>query len=146
MGRYVNRTLLNGEAVVFETHLHRILYLAPVLLVIFGIGCASSNAALGGSLIVLGGLLFMGRMIRRATSEYVVTNKRVVIKTGIVSRKTLEMMLSKVESVDVQQGIVARILGFGRILVVGTGGSREPFSMIARPIEFRRAVQTQQAP
>lgn len=85
--------------------------------------------------------LWLQPFIRRATSEYAITNKRVIIKVGLISRRTLEMNLSKIESVNVNQSILARLLGYGSIVVIGTGGTRETFHNIAEPLMFRRKFQ-----
>jgi uncharacterized membrane protein YdbT with pleckstrin-like domain len=71
----------------------------------------------------------------------VITNKRIVIKRGWISRKTLEMNLNKIETVNVDQSIWGRIFGFGSITVVGTGGTREVFESIKKPMEFRKKFQ-----
>ena len=60
--------------------------------------------------------------------------------TGLISRRTLEMNLEKVETIKVDQGIFGRILGFGTVTVVGTGGTKEAFKWMAEPLAFRRAV------
>jgi uncharacterized membrane protein YdbT with pleckstrin-like domain len=70
-----------------------------------------------------------------------VTNRRVVIKTGLTSRKTIEMLLNKVESIEVIETAFGRMLGFGTIVVIGTGGTLEPFHNVAHPLEFRSQVQ-----
>jgi len=138
MGKYVQETLLRDERVVFETYYHWMIYFWPVFF------CVAAIPTMGITLII-GIPSLISAWIARATSEFAITNKRVIIKIGWIRRKTIEMNISKVESVDVAQGIFARIFGWGKITVVGTGGSREPFSMIAKPMEFRRAVQHQDA-
>jgi uncharacterized membrane protein YdbT with pleckstrin-like domain len=72
-----------------------------------------------------------------------VTNRRVLIKTGMSSRRTLDLMLSRVESIGVEESTAGRIFGYGSVIVRGTGGTPEPFLMIAHPQDFRRAVQEQ---
>ena len=94
-----------------------------------------------GSLLTLGIWPFM----TRRTSEYAVTNKRVIAKEGWLSRRTVEMNLPRIESLAVQQGMGGRMLGYGTVDVIGTGGTRERFSRIGAPLEFRRAVQEAQA-
>ncbi len=123
MGKYIQSTLLDGESVVYETRLHWITFVSLRTLY----------------------TLFLGPLIDRWTSEFAITNKRVVIKTGFVSRHTLEMNLSKVESVNVEQSILGRMLGYGSIIVIGTGGTTEVFGKIANPMEFRRQFQSRQA-
>ena len=120
MGRYVDSNLLNDEAVVYETHLHWITFIS--LRGVF--------------------TLFLAPLIARWTSEFAITNRRVVIKQGLISRHTLEMNLSKIESVNVDQTVMGRLLGYGTIIVIGTGGTRESFADIARPVEFRRQFQS----
>jgi uncharacterized membrane protein YdbT with pleckstrin-like domain len=80
---------------------------------------------------------------KRNATEMAVTNRRVLIKTGMTSRRTLDLMLSRVESIGVEESAAGRMLGYGSVIVRGTGGTPEPFLMIAHPQEFRRAVQEQ---
>jgi uncharacterized membrane protein YdbT with pleckstrin-like domain len=72
-----------------------------------------------------------------------VTNRRVLIKTGMASRRTLDMVLTKVESIGVEETFLGRILGYGSVVVRGTGGTPESFVMIAHPQQFRQSVQQQ---
>ncbi len=123
MGKYVRSTLLNDETVVYETRLHWIIFIS------------------WRSLLTL----LIAPLIERWTSEFAITNKRLIIKTGLISRHTLEMSLSKVESINVDQGIIGRMLNYGSITVIGTGGTRELFQNIAHPMEFRRQFQSYQA-
>jgi uncharacterized membrane protein YdbT with pleckstrin-like domain len=82
-------------------------------------------------------------MVRRNATEMAVTNRRVVIKTGLASRKTIEMLLNKVESIEVIETTIGRMLGYGAIVVIGTGGTTEPFHNVAHPLQFRSQVQQQ---
>src|SRR5262249_28664278 len=84
--------------------------------------------------------LFIAPLIQRATSEFAVTNRRLIIKLGLISRRTVELNLSRVESIEVHQGVLGRLLDYGTISVNGTGGTIESFNAIAHPLEFRRAV------
>ena len=79
--------------------------------------------------------------ILQRTSEFAVTTKRVFVKTGIVSRRSVELLLPKVESIQVDQGILGRLLNYGTITVVGTGGTRDPLKKIAAPMAFKAAAQ-----
>jgi uncharacterized membrane protein YdbT with pleckstrin-like domain len=124
---YVDTNLMKGEQVVHRAQLHWAIYLAGALL----------------SVVVIGLPMLLAAYIRQRTTEMAVTNKRVIMKTGFISRKTLELNLSKVENVAVDQGIFARMLDYGTITVVGTGGTREVFAHVLAPLQFRRAVQEQ---
>ena len=72
-----------------------------------------------------------------------VTNKRLVVKIGVLNRRTYEILLSKVESIHVEEGLFGRMLGYGSVVVRGTGGTPEPFYRIAHPLELRRQVHHQ---
>jgi uncharacterized membrane protein YdbT with pleckstrin-like domain len=119
MGHYVNTNLVKGENVEFETTYHWIIF-------------CSLRAIL---------TLFIAPLIDKYTDEFAITNKRVIVKTGLISRKTLEMNLSKIESVNVDQGILGRIFGYGTIRIVGTGGTNESFPNIYHPLRFRKKFQ-----
>lgn len=123
MGNYVQHNLGAGEQVVHETKLHWIIFVSLKALL----------------------TLFIAPLIAVSTSEFAITNKRVIIKVGLISRRTLEMNLNKIESVNVNQGILGRLLGYGTIVVVGTGGTKEPFSSIADPLKFRKKFQELQS-
>ena len=149
MGSYVQNDLNPGERIVYEASLHWMIYLGPVLLL--GVGLVMSVPGLGfgamsGGLAMLGvALLWMLiSYIRQRTSEFAVTDKRVIIKLGWLSRRTIEINMSRVESVQVDQDILGRFLNYGTITVIGTGGTKEPFTLIDDPLAFRRAVQAEQ--
>jgi uncharacterized membrane protein YdbT with pleckstrin-like domain len=77
-------------------------------------------------------------MLARYSDEFAITNHRIIVKIGLISRRTLEMNLNKVETVNVDQSILGRMLGYGTIRIVGTGGTNEVFENISHPIEFRK--------
>jgi len=119
MGRYVDTNLVAGEHVVYEARLHWIIFV-------------SVEAA---------ATLWLGPVIERACTEIAITNKRIIIKLGWLQRRTLEMNLGKVESVNVDQSVLRRLLDYGSITITGAGGTRELFHNIERPLEFRKAFQ-----
>jgi uncharacterized membrane protein YdbT with pleckstrin-like domain len=98
---------------------------------------------IGAILVVAAIVTFSYGVAKRNATEMAVTNRRVLIKTGMTSRRTLDLMLSRVESIGVEESAAGRMLGYGSVIVRGTGGTPEPFLMIAHPQEFRRAVQEQ---
>lgn len=122
MGKYVQGNLLDGEWVVYEARLHWIIFV-------------SLRAVI---------TLFIAPLIDRLTSEFAITNKRLIIKLGLISIHTLEMNLSKVESINVDQNLFGRMLGYGTITAIGTGGTRELFHNISDPMEFRRQFLSHQ--
>ena len=121
MGRYVNSNLYNGETVVFETTYHWMHYITLTSLLTLGIYPT----------------------IQKFTDEFVVTNRRIIIKKGLFNIYTLEMNLARMETVNVHQSIFGRIFGYGDITIIGTGGTRETFHCISQPLEFRRSFMEQ---
>ena len=71
------------------------------------------------------------------------TNRRVIVKTGLASRRTVEIVLPRIESIVVEESAIGRLLGYGTVIVRGTGGTPEVFEKIAHPLEFREQVQSQ---
>ena len=100
---------------------------------------------------ILGVILFVllafpvwfSNYITYSSSEFGISNKRVLIKMGFIKRNSFETLLSKVESIGVEQSILGRFLNFGTIIITGTGGSKEYFYQISNPIKFRKKVQEQ---
>ena len=84
-------------------------------------------------------LLWLAAWVIYISTELAITNKRIIAKSGLIERKTMEMFLEKVESIQVDQGILGRILDFGSITFSGTGGDKSPVRNISAPLEFRKA-------
>lgn len=144
---FAGGNLATGEVIVYRAHRHWVLFGWAILITI-----------LWGLFFILGGPdLYMARWfvfgvaviawiasyIVKQSTEFVITNKRVTTKSGIVKRNSLETLLEKVETVGIHQGLVGRLLGFGDVTVSGTGGSHEVFKTIAHPLELRRVVHEQ---
>ena len=151
---YVDNNLLAGETVVHRTRNHWVIFFWPVFWLLCGLilsiagGVVSPSsqamvfwALLGGAVVIFGLFSSLSTLITYMTSEYAVTNKRVIIKKGFIRRNSFEILHSKVESIGVDQGIVGRVLGFGTIVVNGSGAGQSPFSHIQDPLAFRRATQ-----
>lgn len=157
---YIEDNLISGEAVTYRGHLHwKVVFWPGVIAVVFnvlgiyllwrvtvGVNAAEKGGAmmlLGAGSILIGIVPFAMAQIKRASSEFAVTNKRVIVKTGLIKRDTVEMFLHKVESVSVDQSVTGRVLGYGTLALHGTGGTSETFRDIDTPLEFRRQVQEQ---
>jgi uncharacterized membrane protein YdbT with pleckstrin-like domain len=150
--KYVEQVLQPGETVTYATSLHWLVYLRAIVLLILAILCliVSRSVTDGVAALVLEivavafGLLALisglGALIRRSTTELAVTDRRVIYKTGIFQRHSMEMNRSKVETVAVNQSILGRILGYGTVMVRGTGGSFEPIPFIGDPLAFRSHI------
>ena len=144
---YIENNLLSGEKIFFRTHLHWKLFLLPACLLLAGIAFTAGGIYQGFdpylSLLILViplGVAFHSYLTWRC-SEFAVTDKRVMIKTGIVSRHTLETILTKVENIGVEQTLWGRLFDFGTLYVTGTGSTRVIFPGIHAPLEFRKAIE-----
>src|SRR5690348_13688638 len=143
---YIDSNLLTGESVIYRARLHWIVFLWPIIWLIVAIllfGAGEGAAGLGVIALILFIATGIGSLVSYVTSEFGVTTKRVLVKVGFIRRNSLEILLNKVESIQVHQGILGRILSFGTVRVCGTGGSREPFHKISSPLQLRRAAQEQ---
>ena len=151
--RYVRRVLQPGETLVYDTKLHWLIYIRTILLLIVCTILAGAAVSTGDNqnlslalsiaaiiFALLGLSAWLHAFIRRATTELAVTDHRVIYKSGLLSRHTIEMNRDKVESVDVDQTLLGRIFGYGTIIVRGTGGSLEPIRNIGDPLTFRSYI------
>lgn len=150
--KYVERVLQPGETVMYLTSLHWLIYSRAVVLACLALACLIASVSVGqpsialaleifaGLLAVLAVIAGLRALIRRATTELAVTDRRVIYKTGILQRHTLEMNRSKIETVGVDQSILGRMLGYGTVIVRGTGGSFEPIPFIDEPLMFRSHI------
>jgi uncharacterized membrane protein YdbT with pleckstrin-like domain len=97
----------------------------------------------GAFFLVVGLFLLLSAWIHRTTTEIVVTDRRILFKEGFLRRRTMEMNMSKVETVDVVQSIPGRVFNYGTILIRGTGSSYEPLRLIGDPLTLRNAILVQ---
>ncbi len=156
--RYIESNLLIGEKLVYSVRPHWVVFssgfwamIAGIFIWLFAPNVLNINIYNGWTLRgIAGGLLFIvgaywsiRAYIYYSTSEYGVTNKRVMIKVGWIKRISLELLLDKVEGVSVDQTIMGRLFNYGAITVIGTGGTNDRFPYIPDPLLFRKTVQQQ---
>ena len=152
MGRYIDEILQPGEKVLYSTNAHWMFYLPAlaawiVAVILFALSrtttvegvillCLASSAV-----VALVALYWTARAwFHQWTTETDVTDRRVVHKTGFIKRRTFEMALDKIESVDVNQSILGRILDYGDVTIMGVGEGRESIKTIASPLAFRNSI------
>ena len=152
MGRYIDDILQPGEKVLYSTNAHWIFYLPAiaawiVALFLFLLSRQTVTESLvllclsGAAVVALAALYWTVKgWFHRWTTETDVTNLRVVHKTGFIKRRTFEMSLDKVESVDVNQSILGRMLNYGNVTVRGVGEGAETIDTIASPLDFRNHI------
>ena len=145
---YIDETLLPDEHVVYRTALHWIIFLRPVFVIVVGLALLIAFRTVplvGAPILLLGVLLLVAPLVAYWSTEFGVTNKRMIVKVGFVRRRTLELLLRQVEALSVDQSLSGRMLDYGTITLSGTGGVREVFHRVREPLELRRRIQSQVA-
>jgi uncharacterized membrane protein YdbT with pleckstrin-like domain len=128
MTSYVEGALVKDEKIVHLGHislwsLWHLIALGIVLLPVFGLGLA----------------FWVTAWVRYKTTELAITTRRVIVKHGFIRRRTVEININKVESIQVDQDVLGRLFGFGTLVIAGAGDPQAPITGIAAPMEFRRA-------
>lgn len=139
MFEYAKHNLLNSEQILYEAKFHWFVYM-PALLFFGLIVVFPLETMYVASLVVIGILALIRSWIIKLSTEFVVTNMRVIVKTGLIARNTIELNHRNVESVSLDQGILGRIFGFGTLTLNGTGAGTSPIPWIDNPLEFRKQV------
>ena len=127
---YVAESLSTDEKVLYTAKFHW-LYTVSAIIWIF----------LLGWIFGLGIVICLIIMINKWTTEIAITNKRLIYKRGWIARKTDEISLNKVEEVNFSQGVLGRILGYGKVRIQGTGSGVLILPTIDDPLEFRREIE-----
>jgi uncharacterized membrane protein YdbT with pleckstrin-like domain len=152
MGRYIDDILQPGEKVLYSTNAHWIFYWPAIVawivaIILLFLSRATSTESIGllclsaAAVVAIAALYWTAKAwFHRWTTETDVTNLRVVHKTGFIKRRTFEMSLDKVESVDVNQSILGRMLNYGNVTVRGVGEGAETIKTIASPLDFRNHI------
>jgi uncharacterized membrane protein YdbT with pleckstrin-like domain len=127
MASYVESNLLSGETVVYRAEISlwsvaHLIFFGVILLVAYGLGI----------------VFLLWAFIRYKTTEFAVTDRRLIAKTGLISRNTVELFLDKVESLHIEQSVPGRILDYGTITIRGTGTTEEPIRNISAPLALRK--------
>jgi len=147
---YVQRVLQPGEEIRHTASIHWIVYWPGTLtlilaIVIYGYAHAGQHATrfwdiVAAAVTIVALVMLFREWFTWWTTEIAVTNRRVIYKEGFIRRNTVEMHMDKVESVDVNQSILGRLLDYGNVEVKGTGTGFEPLTMIAAPLELRNHI------
>jgi uncharacterized membrane protein YdbT with pleckstrin-like domain len=131
MSSYVDQVLIKDETVIYRGHLSVWSFFWWILIGLLLL-----------AVVGLGLLIWLAAWLKYRSTELAVTNKRIITKSGLIQRNTTEMFLEKVESIQVDQGILGRIFDFGSITISGTGGDKSPVNSVSQPLEFRKAFMT----
>ena len=143
---YIQNNLQAGEEIKYKADIHWYIFAYPVILLLLSAFFSSAQTGLFyyvSILLLLSGLFqLIKRILLKMGAEYVVTNKKVILKSGILNRDALESVLNKCEGIRINQSLMGRMLGFGSI-VVTTGGVTNKFDFITNPIKFRNEINAQ---
>lgn len=142
---YVENNLILGEQVIYSAKVHWFIFVPSVVWFVIGIFLFNIHTQeivwplLGGMLLIFIAIFsLISAFITRFSTELAVTSKRIIAKVGFIRRNTIELNHSKVESINVDQGIFGRIFDFGTLFINGTGGGKTPIPSIDSPLEFRK--------
>jgi len=133
MASYIEGALIQNEKIIYTGHISmwsQAPLLALGLLFIPALG--------------LGLVFWLVAYIRYKTTELAITSKRVIAKFGFVSRQTVELNITKIESIQVNQGVLGRVFDFGTLVISGAGNPQAPIPGISDPMRFRRAFMEAQ--
>lgn len=139
---YVQSVITPGEVLIAQAKTHWFIYVGPACWLMLSLVLMVFVLPLGVVLLVLSLVLFLRGWLYSYSTELAVTSKRIIAKFGFIRRSTVELRHDKVESLQVEQGIIGRIFDFGSIVVTGSGGTHAPIPYISRPLRFRSAALT----
>ena len=143
---YIQNNLQAGEEIKYKADIHWYIFAYPVILLLLSAFFSSAQTGLFyyvSILLLLSGLFqLIKRILLKMGAEYVVTNKKVILKSGILNRDALELVLNKCEGIRINQSFMGRMLGFGSI-VVTTGGVTNKFDFITHPRKCRNEINAQ---
>jgi uncharacterized membrane protein YdbT with pleckstrin-like domain len=156
--RYIETALNADEKILFDAPVHWAIYIWPAFICVMGLIGLVFSAALyslipnytgpqfsfiGSGIVFFGVFRLINAFIYVRTSDFVLTDKRVIAKFGLLSRSTHEQRLSKIESINIYQSLLGRLLNFGNITIKGTGSSATSFGPTPDPLACKRAIETQ---
>ena len=141
---YVKKNLMPNENLIFQAKPHVAIFFQPVWWFISGgILLFLDFSLLGPIVLFIGVLQEILMFIYYVSSEYAITNQRVLMKVGIIRRRSLEIFLAKIEGIYVDQSIFGRMFNFGTVVINGVGGGKNLFNYIPEPLKFRNLIQGQ---
>jgi uncharacterized membrane protein YdbT with pleckstrin-like domain len=137
--RFIEKNLSANERILYKAKIHWFIYVRGLFFIILGFLVGKASPAASGFLFLVGLVIILMAVIVAQTTEFAVTNRRVVLKTGVTSRKVTELQLNKSEGLQISEGIIGRMFGYGTVKVT-TGGVAESVRFLAKPFEFKKQV------
>ncbi len=136
-------SMTRDEDPIYRAKIHWSIYSQAVAVFLLAVGSWFVYEPVAIALAGLSGILGAIAYMKGSSTEFVITTRRLIAKRGVVSRRTMETLLEKVEAVSVDQSLFGRILGYGTVTVQGTGGTKESFSMVSQPLQLRKVIHEQ---
>lgn len=150
MTRYMKQTLQPGEKLLAAGRVHPAYLIVPAIIA-YLTACGlmwsiqrfhlTEGLPAAWGVFLLPGFYFIQHLIIWASTEAALTTNRVVAKTGFISRRVSEIALGKIESTDIDQGVIGRLFGFGDLVIQGSGGREASTPGLGRILQFRAEVQ-----
>lgn len=143
---YIENSLVNRENILYRANISWAAFIVPLLMCAFLIWISTKIAPFVVVLAVLFTIYVVLRvLVAILTTEFALTNRRIIAKRGVIRQHSIEILLNKVESISISQSLDGRIFGFGTVTVIGSGGTRESFGSISHPMELRKRVNEETA-
>jgi uncharacterized membrane protein YdbT with pleckstrin-like domain len=142
--RNIEQNLAKGEVVVYKTKRHWFpLFFWPALFLLTSIAVFPKDPDSASSGLVFAFIWGLISHIIRSNSEFVITNKRIIARSEVINKRSLDILLTKVEAIHIEQGFFGKIFNYGTIVITGTGGTKSVLKNIKNPLEFYKVVQEQ---
>lgn len=132
------------NSVIYFTRLHWVIFFGPLV----GLGIAGAIyyyiPLLQQVSLFLGAFAILWILMTWVTyyfSSITIKSKQVILRTGIIVRQTVDIPLSKIETIDIRQSILGSILSYGTLIITGTGGTRHLINYLHRPLTCRRYIE-----
>ena len=136
---YINKSIGADETLVASSKIHWVAFVYPFILILLGL--ATVQFYVGYFFLLAATLQLLDAIVYRTTTDLAVTDKKLIAKWGLFRRKTIEQRIGKIDTIQVDQGIMGRLLNYGSITVTGSGFAPTPIKTISDPLAFRRAVE-----
>lgn len=144
---YIEQSLAPDEHIIYEAHFHPLNNAAAWIALFVSAAVAlvaytqDYSAWVSGAAIALGVAIFLAIKLPIWAQRVVITSQRIVYRRGLLRRKTEELQLRSAEQVQLEQSILGRIFGFGRIIISGTGVEDVRLPALAEPVVLRNKLQ-----
>lgn len=136
---FIEKNLALNEQIIYKGKIHWYIYLRGIFFIVLSLCVGATSYALTGFLFLIGCISLILAIMVVSSSEFAVTNRRVILKTGVLKRNFVELQLNKSDGLRIEQGIMGRMFNFGSVKITSTGVT-ESYAFLANPFEFKKNV------